>query len=141
MTRLSTAAPLGVATTLACSIVLGVVGVTTENALAALPSSVSDPIERADRALTRAGRHLALDHPKRAIDALLVVTRQVRRANYAAMHQVGKLPTTPRVTTSLDRRPSSRSCCSTTWSPGASWRGSTARHGPAWWTPCCLRSR
>jgi hypothetical protein len=38
---------------------------------------------------------MALDHPKRAIDALLVVTRQVRRANYAAMHQVGKPPNDP----------------------------------------------
>ena len=95
MTTLTRVARRGAATMLALSLLLGAGVMAAQSASAALPASVSDPIERADRALARAGAQLALDHPARAIDALLVVQRQVRRANTAAMDQIGRPPTDP----------------------------------------------
>jgi hypothetical protein len=78
------------------TLILALGAVTAQNAsAAAVPGSVSDPVKRADRALTNAVTHLANNHPGRAVRALLVVKRQVYRANIAAMNQIGKPPTDP----------------------------------------------
>ena len=96
MTMLDWAARRGAAALLALALMLGAGVVAAQDAsAAAVPGSVSDPVKRADRALANAGTHLANNQPGRAIKALLVVQRQVKRANTAAMNQIGKPPTDP----------------------------------------------
>ena len=95
MTTMTAAARRGAATILALTLLLGAGVVAAEQASAAIPKTVSEPIERADRALARASAQLALDHHARTVTNLLAVKRQVTRANVAAKAQIGKPPVDP----------------------------------------------
>jgi PAS domain-containing protein len=63
--------------------------------LAALPGSVATPIQRAKAALAKTEDQLAHHRYRRALDSLLVVRRNVTRANKAATAQIGLPPTDP----------------------------------------------
>ena len=63
--------------------------------LAALPGSVAAPIRRANAALAKTQDHLANHRYARALDSLVLLRRNVVRANKAATAQIGLPPTDP----------------------------------------------
>jgi hypothetical protein len=63
--------------------------------LAALPGSVATPIQRAKAALAKTEEHLAHHRYRKARDSLVVLRRNVARANNAAKDQIGLPPTDP----------------------------------------------
>ena len=63
--------------------------------LAALPGSVATPIQRAKSALGKTEDYLARHRYRKALDSIVVLRRNVARANNAAKDQVGLPPTDP----------------------------------------------
>ena len=62
---------------------------------AALPGSVAAPIQRANAALAKTQDHLVNHRYASALDSLVVLRRNVVRANKAATAQIGLPPTDP----------------------------------------------
>ena len=64
-------------------------------ARAALPASVSEPIQLANKALAKTETHIASHRYRRALKSLQKLQRNVRDANNAAIDQIGLPPTDP----------------------------------------------
>ena len=77
------------------SVFVGITLMRPPSARAALPPSVSVPIQRANTALARAETQIANHRYGKALESLQTLRSNVRRANNAAIDQIGRPPVDP----------------------------------------------